>query len=32
LQLDFFLSAKVEKELAAWVIIEKEVKIVLGLK
>jgi hypothetical protein len=32
LQLDFFLSAEVEKEFAAWVIIEKEVKIVLGLK
>jgi len=32
LQLDFFLSAEVEKEFTAWVIIEKEVKIVLGLK
>jgi hypothetical protein len=32
LQFDFFLSTEVEKEFAAWVIIEKEVEIVLGLK
>jgi hypothetical protein len=32
LQLDLLLSAEVEKELAAWVIIEEEVEIVLGLE